>query len=397
MAILKIGKKTDQVKKVKKTLKSKLDPGTLALFWRYPGDDAPAIHKKLLDLDKGPYLYFRRIKTPIQARFAQLMDHQTMPVVFLHGSPHLDNYVKTQDGAGIIDFDRAHYGPYGWDIVCLLVSLGLRNPLTTNKALPAVIAKTFKKSYLLSFQHPEQEYKEYMPLAKVHPKPWETSTATYLAANKKWGKKLQSHAISTEDPLALAVLNEYLKTQPDVTLLKSYTLDSAARCYGSFGRARFLYALSPPARLKKKQDRILLDIKQTRNYMNPHWPHNRWYRAPLPHQGERMIAASRLYAPRCMLREGHATVNGEEYWGRQVPPFSRKPAKLINQLEQIHFANAAGSQLGRAHRLSLQVITPDQFLNHFNANYDRFVAAATQLNHEIFLAWKTYTEVNRVL
>lgn len=357
------------------------------LFWRHAGEEPLSIRHKLLDPQKGLYLYFRRIKTPIQARFAELMDHHTLPQVFLHGSPHVDNYAKTLSGAGIIDFDRAHYGPYAWDLVCLLLSVTLRETTAQLHFSRKMVGQALHEGYQQGFHFPEQGYREYTPLAHAHPKLWEQTTQSYLQANKKWAKKLRHGAISIDDPVALEILRQYFASRKESIQLNHYRVTEIAYCSGTFGRSRFLIALQPQDR---SQDALLLDMKQTKDYMIRAWPHHRWYHNPFDHQGQRMIAAAQLYAPACAIGEGYATVNGVEYWGRQIPTLNRKPAKLISVAEQVDFAYAAGSQVGRGHRLSLQHITERSFMHHVENHFDEIVSVTRQIHHELLATWQAY-------
>src|SRR3990172_1463522 len=80
------------------------------LFIRHPWEDNKKVREEICHEIKGPHIFFRRLKTHIQARFAELVDLNNISQVFLHGSPHLDNYARTNTGCGMIDFDRAHVG-----------------------------------------------------------------------------------------------------------------------------------------------------------------------------------------------------------------------------------------------------------------------------------------------
>lgn len=44
---------------------------------------------------RGAHFYFRNRPLPMRERFAGLMDMASAPRVFLHGSPHIDNYAKS--------------------------------------------------------------------------------------------------------------------------------------------------------------------------------------------------------------------------------------------------------------------------------------------------------------
>ncbi|MFN7098675.1 MAG: phosphotransferase, partial [Gammaproteobacteria bacterium] len=208
------------------------------LFWHYIADEPTSVQSKLKNNESGPYLFFRRSKTPIQARLAQLFPPDKIPRVFLHGSPHIDNYAKTNFGYGIIDFDRAYIGPYIWDVVCVLLAINLRNPETHTQHIPKTIWQVFYDSYLYHFQHPELPSRPYAPLEFITPKKWELNIDFYLKDKHKWAKKLYHAPLSLDDPIALAVLADYKNNLPSTSILENFEITNVARAAGSFGRRR---------------------------------------------------------------------------------------------------------------------------------------------------------------
>jgi uncharacterized protein (DUF2252 family) len=354
------------------------------LFWHYIEDEPVSVQAKLADKETGPYLFFRRSKTPIQARLAQLFPHNKVPIVSLHGSPHIDNYAKTNYGFGIIDFDRAYIGPYIWDLVCVLLAINLRNPETHLQPIPKTVWQVFYDSYTYHFQHPELAYRPFAPLEFIHPKKWESNIDLYLNGNHKWAKKLRHAELSLDDPIANAVLDEYKIHLPNPTLLADYQLKQVARAAGSFGRRRYLYLLLHPDKVNAP---VMLDIKETRNYLDADWPHNTWYQSPCHHQGERMVKAAMLYAPDCVRLESFATVNGIQYWGREVPTLNRKPAKCFDEGEQTAFAESAASQLGRGHRLGLQNSDPKLMQKHIAQHFTKLVQITEKIQSELLEIW----------
>jgi hypothetical protein len=46
----------------------------------------------------------------MQAKMPKLLDLSKIPVTFIHGNPHLDNYVRTARGSAMMDFDRSRMG-----------------------------------------------------------------------------------------------------------------------------------------------------------------------------------------------------------------------------------------------------------------------------------------------
>lgn len=359
------------------------------LFWHYLEDEPENIHHKLLDTKLGPYLYFRRSKTPLQAYLTQLIPHENIPRVFLHGSPHIDNYAKTTWGYGMTDFDRAYVGPYIWDIVCVLLAINLRNPETHHQALAQNIYQTFFEVYFKHFEQPDLDYLCYHPLEMRPLKPWEQDIDLYLKEQHKWAKKLYHAEISIDDTLALALLEAYKLNSADRELFTAYHLKKIARTYGSFGRRRYLYLLEHD---QQPTAPIMLDIKETRNYLALDWPHNQWYTSPCEHQGERMIKAAQLYAPNSIKNESYATLNGIQYWGRQIPILNKKPAKFFRPSDQLAFAIAAASQLGRGHRLGLEENQPNKLQVHFEKNYAKLAQIIETIQIELLNHWALFVD-----
>jgi uncharacterized protein (DUF2252 family) len=353
------------------------------LFWHHLANEPTSIQHRLCENDIGPYLFFRRSKSAIQARLNELFPLVHVPQVLLHGSPHIDNYVKTAQGFGMVDFDRAYIGPYVWDIVCALLAIALRNPETHNSSIPTPIWQVFADSYLQHYQHPTLPYRAYAPLEFIKPKAWELDSRLYVCEQRKWAKKLDKNTLPCDDPLALALYKTYLSNLSTPHTLEHFKLKKIALATGSFGRQRFLYLLD-----NATQAPILIDIKQTRNYLDAAWPHNCWYSSPCSHQGERMIQAAQIYAPDCIQLESFATLNGVEYWGRQIPIMNRKPAKIFTEADQTAFAESAASQLGRGHRLALHKTTATALQQHFDSHFRKLVSITEQIQHELLVVWR---------
>jgi hypothetical protein len=149
-------------------------------------------------------------------------------------------------------------------------------------------------------------------------------------------------------------------------------------------RDLYLVVLAPKD-AKSGRDRILLNIKATRTD-----PDTTWYESPYPSEAERMSAASALYAPGWELRAGGARLGGVEYYVRQIDPLNAKIKKPLTVDQQEDFAYAVGTQLGRAHRLSLQGATPAELEAHLDAHFDRVVAAGLTMRDELVDAHARY-------
>jgi len=354
------------------------------LFDKDPAGDAENIRENYLNEKRGAHFYFRNMLLPMQDRFAQLMDMASMPKAFLHGSPHIDNYAKSAQGAAMVDFDRARVGPYAWDLVRLMVSMSLRQKKDADGLLDPDVLKQLKKGYLRGFRHPDRPFSEVRQLKDVEPEDDEVSTDAYLAANKKWAKEMRANALPVNDPAVVKLIDGYAETQePD--FLNDYFIEEAGRGQGSMGfRGLFLVVLAPKDK-KSGKDRILLNIKATRTD-----PDTEWYKNPYKTEIARMHAAAGLYAPGWTVRPGSAVLDGVEYDVRPISPQNVKIKKMLNHEQQLDFAYAVGTQLGRAHRLSLQDATPAQLEKHLDDHYGGIAAAGLTIRDEIVDAHARY-------
>jgi hypothetical protein len=146
----------------------------------------------------------------------------------------------------------------------------------------------------------------------------------------------------------------------------------------------FLVVLAPKD-AKSGKDRILLNIKQVRSDAD-----TEWYKNPYKTEIERMHAAADLYAPGWTLRPGSATLDGVEYDVRPISPQNVKIKKMLNHEQQEDFAYSVGTQLGRAHRLSLSGATPAELEKHLESHFDEIAAAGLTIRDEIVDAHARY-------
>lgn len=353
-------------------------------FYKDPATDTVVMIQNYLDKDRGVFFYFRTMCIRMQERFAQLIDHAEMPRVFLHGNPHLENYVKTDRGAAMIDFDRSRFGPYSWDLVRLLSSISLRKQKADKKFLSDIVVDYLYEGYRRGFAASELGFKEVSKVAQVRPQQWEKTVNDYLKSDNKWAKKIKEHPLKTDDPFVLGVLHSYLESTGERTLLEHYQIERAGKAEGTLQNKRILLVLAP---LEKGLDRILLDIKSV--YKDPD---TEWYQNPYEHHGLRMIKAAELYAPGVEERVGYATYNNEQYWGRAVPSFSYKIKDRLDLTLQLDLAYSVGTQLGQAHRKSVNEEQAAALLEHLDKNYKTFVQLAEQLSREILQAYLYYIE-----
>jgi hypothetical protein len=103
-----------------------------------------------------------------------------------------------------------------------------------------------------------------------------------------------------------------------------------------------------------------------------------------------MHAAADLYAPGWTLRPGSAVLNGVEFDVRPLSPQNLKIKKRMNKEQQADFAYAVGTQLGRAHRLSLQDAAPAALEKHLEDHFDAIAAAGLTIRDEIVDAHARY-------
>jgi hypothetical protein len=352
-----------------------------SIFDKDPATDADNIRCNYRHAKRGVHFYFRNMLLPMQKRFAELFPHKGMPWVFLHGSPHVDNYAKSPAGAAMVDFDRSRMGPYGWDIVRLLVSISLRQKKPAPGLLAGDVFERFRLGYQRGFRQPHIPVSEVRALRNASADAG--STNAYLDAGKKWAAELRTNPLPPNDPKVVALVDGYLRSRGEMDLLKEYFIEEGGRGQGSMGfREIVLVVLAPKEAFSK--DRILLCIKQVRND-----PDTEWYVNPFPSEADRMLQASELYAPGWEQRPGGVVVDGTEYYVRQISPMNAKIKKMLTKGQQKDFVFAVGTQLGRAHRLSVQG-APEELESHLRREWNDMIRAAQVIRDEIVAAHARY-------
>lgn len=353
-------------------------------FDKDPSKDAETARQHYLHDTRGAHFYFRNMLFPMQERFAQLLDHSRMPKVFLHGNPHVDNYAKSARGAAMVDFDRSRIGPYAWDLVRLMVSISLRRKKQAGFLGPAV-AYQLRKGYIEGFSHPERPFAEMAKLKFARPKSDEKSTNAYLNANKKWAAEMRSNPLPTDAPAVMTLLEGYMRNRSEPDLLKDFMVEEAGKGHGSMGTQQIYLVVLAPRSARSNADRIFLNIKEAFSDADTDWYHN-----PYRNAAERMQRAAELYAPGWDMRPGYIEFDGKHFYVRQIPPFKAKLKKRLDLKKQLDFAYAVGTQLGRAHYLSLQVVSPGDLLDHLKKHYDDIVDAGEKIRGEIVSAHERY-------
>lgn len=361
-------------------------PAKKILFHHCPWDDKKGLREKICDERVGAHVFFRRIKEHVQARFEELIDHSEIRPVFLFGSPHIDNYTLTNTGCGLIDFDRAHQGPYLWDLLVMLLSLSLRQAETLESFCDSKVSDSLLAGYQWGLQNQQEQFKVFKPLADLTPKPWQCSTKAYWQSQKGWVGKALIKPISVDDAIIKELVAQYFTNRHEQDKAVNYKILAAGRGVGSFGRVHNIIVLEPH---ETDNDLKILDIKHTRYYLDPTWQYNQWYSHDFSHEGERMIAASKQHAPGVTENESYATVNGIQYWAREVPILNSKIKGRLKQSDAEAFAYAAGTQIGRSHGISVGN-NLKQHEQDLCKQFPELTKATSQIHQEFMAGWHAY-------
>jgi hypothetical protein len=345
------------------------------------------IFEKRLSLSPMPrkearYLFFRMAGPIMQARLHRFIDLSKVPTTFIHGNPHVDNYVKTNRGSAMMDFDRSRLGPYCWDIIRFLSSLSLRRD-NEGGFLDRRVVEHFIDSYYTHFLHPDIPHKQLKMIKEVTPEKWQMSTKDYLRANKKWARKMRQFPINPQSETTLQLLKKFLESRNDLGLLNEYYIDEVGLTPGSLGKKHYIYSLLPK-NFDSHNDAILLDIKEVYEEKN-----NRFFYSPFEHHGLRMIEASKIFADGMEERLGFCTFQNKQFWGRQIPSFAVKVKKYLDKDDLCDFASSVGSELGKGHRKGLKDPKHEELLEKdFQANFDRYFKISKLFTFEISLAFE---------
>lgn len=329
------------------------------------------------------YLLFRLACPLMQAKLPKLLDLTHVPKTFLHGNPHIDNYVRTTLGSAMMDFDRSRIGPYCWDIIRFLGSVSLRRE-QMGDFLDRKVVEYFLDAYIIHFLNPEIPYKQFKMLKKAEPGKWQTNTREYLKSNRRWARKMRENSISPKNELAVKLFHTFLEARKDLGLLNEYYIDEIGVTPGSLGKKHYIFALQPK-NPDSHLDAILMDLKEVYQEKD-----NKFFYSPVPHHGERMILASQIFADGMEERQGFCTFQGRQYWGRQIPSFAVKAKKFLNKEEQLDFAYSVGSELGKGHRKGL--VNPDdadKLYEDLMKNFDRYYKVSKYLTYELSLAFES--------
>ncbi len=318
----------------------------------------------------------------MQSKLQRFVDLTKVPVTFIHGNPHIDNYVKTFRGSAMMDFDRSRLGPYCWDIIRFLSSLSLRKE-DEGGFLDRRVIECFIDAYYVHFLHPEIPHKQVKMLKEAKPEKWQLNTREYMRANKRWAKKMHDFRINSRSESVKVLLQSFLESRNELSLLNEYYIDEVGLTPGSLGKKHFIYSLMPK-NPDSHSDSILLDIKEVYAERN-----SRFFYSPYEHHGLRMIEASKIFADGMEQRLGFCTFQNKQYWGRQIPSFAVKVKKFLNKEELCDFAYSVGSELGKGHRKGLRDPKHAELIEKdFEANFDRYLKISKLFTFELALAFE---------
>lgn len=319
----------------------------------------------------------------MQRRFVQLADVHRMPTAFLHGNPHVANYAKNSNGAAMVDFDRARFGPFGYDLSRFLVSVSLvrRDQGEGGFLHPAVIDSMYR-GYAAGCAAPERPFAQMRELRTKPTKGWQKDLVRYIEKRRAWGGRLAKHPIDPRSPRLRRLLESYLESRDELHLADRFRIAAAAEVPGSLGKLHtLLYLMSDSEAV---EDRFI-DVKEVYDERD-----DEWFDHPYHHNGERMCAAGEIHAPGWEFIPGWATVDGVEYWVRGVPRQNEKLKGRLTTIQQVDLVYSVGSQLGRAHARSVRNTDAEGLLACFEDAFDHLVDVAKEMREEMSLAHGEY-------
>lgn len=350
-----------------------------ALLRNFADDPAP-LRDSCLRRKRGLHAFFRLSNAPMRRRFTELVDASSIPIAFVHGNPHLDNYVKTHRGAAMADFDRARYGPYAYDLIRFAISLSVRREAQDHRLLHPLVLANLQRGY--TYGASVLAYEGACDLLRKRPKRWQSSVRAYLAEGREWARRLERYPIDLDDPRLGALFGSYAASRGQPELQDRYRIAAAAEVSGSMGKKHLVMVLDPD---NPDEDLRLLDVKETYDETDDDHFFN-----PFSHNGRRMVEAGRVHAPGWEIAPGWATLDGNEYWCRGIPTHKVKLKANLDEVEQADVAFAVGSQLGRAHRVSMSGLTREEHLEHLAENFERWMKVAHELRRDLELAHGLY-------
>lgn len=329
---------------------------------------------------------FRALGPSIREGLPQSLDLKGYPKVFLHGNPHLENFRQTVGGVGLLDFDRSRRGPYVWDAIRFLGSLMIFSDAPENKELYKKAIESFSLGYERSAANTSVRHALPSLFTRITPQKGKTLVTNYADARYKWLKKLKKNQLKGKKyKKALEMLDLFLSNRSEEFLLEQYYVHSIGESVGSFGKKHILFWLKDKS---KKRQPLLIDLKET--YYEPD---DLWFSNPFHHSGQRMVESGMLYGSSLEQRVGYFTYEENDYWGREIPAYSLKVPFLLNKTSQEDLAFVVGSQLGKAHALSIEEqFKPEDLISHWTENKKEAIRLVEDIHSSILkLHKKAYT------
>jgi hypothetical protein len=327
-----------------------LPDASTGLFDKDPSEDEESARKKYLHPSRGAQFYLSHMLPSVRERLAELFPHDT-PCVFLHSKSFRETATE--------EFDRPGFGPYAWDLARLLVSTSLRQTSSTDGLIDSLTSERLQKGYLRGLRRPAVAETE--PLEDARGRSHEKPTDAYLKANEKCAALMRSNPLPASDPRIVGLVGGYLKNRNEADLLESFFIEEAGRSGEAKGETFF--AVLAPNEASSTEDRILLSIERVEDDADHHWKSD--------------------------PRSRGVVVGGVEYFVRQISPKNGKVKRVGSKDRQKDFIGALGTQLGRAHRCSVQG-APELLEKHCEEHWAAITSAAQLLRDEIAWAHARY-------
>jgi polyphosphate kinase len=340
-----------------------LPDASTALFDKDPRKDKESSRKKYSHPSRGVQFYFNHMLPSVRERLAELFPPD-VPCVFLHSKA----FFETATG----ELDRSGFGPYALDIVRLLVSASLRQTSPTDGLIDPQTSERLRKGYLRGLRRGDRSVAETEPLkdSRGGQKP----TDAYLKANGKCAAQMRSDPLPASDPRIVGLVDGYLRSRNEPELLESFFIEEAGRSGG--GKGETFFAVLAPKQASSTEDRILFRIERVEKDAE------RWKSDPLPSE-----SVTELPPPSAAPRPRGVVVGGVEYFVCQISPRDGKVKSVGDR--QKDFIGAVGTQLGRAHRSSVQG-APDLLEKHCEQHWATITSAAQLIRDEIAMAHARY-------
>ena len=329
---------------------------------------------------------FRTLGPSMQKYLPNVIDLGDIPRVFLHGNPHIDNYVRTPTGCGMVDFDRARNGPFLWDIIRFLGSIATNQKKHSKKLLRDSSVQAFLSGYKKGCS--SQIMKHCMPsilhdLSKSNEHP----NVRVRDTHKRWKKRIANNQLDIQDPSVVGLLSLYLKNREESFFLNHYKLVEAGFSRGSFGKKHTLYFLRPNQHYNHSKQEIIIDIVETYAEKN-----NQYFSHDFDHNGKRMIAAADVYAPGIEYRLGYLSSGEKHLCGREIPSLQSKLVFPVDKETENELTFYVGWQLAQGHCKSRETLDNTNLFDVLSKKLSTVLDAVNVYHSELL---KCYQEITK--